>query len=171
MTYPIKTAHGRTLPFRTAACLTVLILISSCTLIPVEPGAPDIPSSLGNDSKWVKSELYEQYHAWENVGYRHGGMSRNGVDCSGFVHITFRDRFAVTLPRRTSQIAREGTQIMQRDLMPGDLVFFKTGMFTKHVGIYLERGRFLHASTSAGVTISSLESNYWKRNFWQARRI
>ena len=158
-------------PYGTAALLAILVLISSCTLIPIEPGALTIPSSLGNDPGRIKSELYQQYDAWKNVGYRHGGMSKNGVDCSGFVHITFRDRFGVSLPRSTSQITKEGVQIMQRDLIPGDLVFFKTGTFTKHVGIYLEKGKFLHASTSEGVTISSLDNKYWKRCFWQARRI
>lgn len=161
----------RSASLRTAACLLLLIFIASCTLKPIQPGAPGIPSSLGNDNRRIKSELYAQYHSWKNVGYRHGGMSRNGVDCSGFVHLTFRDRFGISLPRKTSQIAKEGVQIMQRDLIPGDLVFFKTGTFTQHVGMYLENGKFLHASTSQGVTISSLESKYWKRCFWQARRV
>jgi cell wall-associated NlpC family hydrolase len=161
----------RSSPFQTAACLIFLILFSSCALKPIQPGAPGIPSSLGNDSSRIKSELYAQYHSWDKVGYRHGGMSRNGVDCSGFVHITFRDRFGITLPRKTSQIAKQGVQIMQRDLIPGDLVFFKTGTFTQHVGMYLEKGKFLHASTSQGVTISSLKSEYWRRCFWQARRV
>jgi len=159
------------IPYQTAALLIILALFSGCTLKPVQPGAPGIPSSLGNDSSRIKSELYAQYQSWKTVGYRHGGMSRNGVDCSGFVHITFRDRFGITLPRKTTQIAKEGVQIMQRDLIPGDLVFFKTGTFTQHVGMYLEKGKFLHASTSQGVVISSLESKYWRRCFWQARRV
>ena len=159
------------IPCQAATLLVILILFSSCTLKPVQPGAPGIPSSLGNDSSRIKSELYAQYQAWKNVGYRHGGMSRNGVDCSGFVHITYRDRFGIALPRKTSQIAKEGAQIMQRDLIAGDLLFFKTGTFTQHVGMYLEKGKFLHASTSEGVTISSMESQYWRRCFWQARRI
>ena len=158
-------------PYGATIFLSILILLSSCTLIPVEPGAPGIPTSLGNNPGRIKSELYGQYDSWQNVGYRHGGMSRNGVDCSGFVHITYRDRFGITLPRNTSQMAKEGVQIMQRDLIAGDLVFFKTGTFTKHVGIYLEKGKFLHASTKKGVTISSLDSTYWQRCYWQARRI
>ena len=157
--------------FRTAALLVILIIVSGCALKPVKPGARGIPSSLGNDTNQIKSDLYAQYHTWENVGYRHGGMSKNGVDCSGFVLVTFRDRFGVTLPRSTSQMATEGTEIRQRDLIAGDLVFFKTGTFTKHVGIYLEKRKFLHASTTVGVTISSLDNKYWKKCFWQARRI
>jgi probable lipoprotein NlpC len=157
--------------FRAAALLAILIIVSGCALKPVKPGARGIPSSLGNDTNRIKSDLYAQYNAWDKVGYRHGGISKNGVDCSGFVHITFRDRFGVTLPRSTSQMDKEGTEIRQRDLIAGDLVFFKTGTFTKHVGIYLEKRKFLHASTTVGVTISSLDNKYWKKCFWQARRI
>ena len=155
----------------TAAMALVWLLLAGCALIPVEPGAPHIPGSLAGDSTQIKSELYAHYHEWKAVGYSPGGISRNGVDCSGFVYLTFNDRFGIELPRSTSQQAREGTQIMTRDLMPGDLVFFKTGTFTRHVGIYLEKGKFMHASTSEGVTISSMKKSYWKRCFWQARRI
>jgi len=56
-------------------------------------------------------------------------------------------------------------------LRTGDLVFFKTGIFIRHVGVYLERGRFLHASTSHGVMISELGDVYWKSRYWKARRI
>ena len=167
----IATRQYWRMSFPAAVCLAILVLLANCTLKPVRPGAPDIPSSLGHDSRRVKSELYAQYQAWKSVGYRHGGMSKNGVDCSGFVHVTYRDRFGISLPRKTSRIAKEGIQIMQRDLIAGDLVFFKTGTFTQHVGMYLEKGKFLHASTSEGVTISKLDSQYWKRCFWQARRI
>ena len=174
MSLPGRIFHGHlrpAFPLQMAALFAILIFFMGCALKPVQPGAPDIPSSLGNDSSWIKSELYAQYQSWKNVGYRHGGMSRKGVDCSGFVHITFRERFGVALPRKTSRMARQGVQIMQRDLIPGDLVFFKTGTFTQHVGIYLEHGKFLHASTSEGVTVSRMGSNYWRRCFWQARRI
>jgi len=151
--------------------LAMTILFSGCTLVPIKPGAPAIPSSLGSDTERIESELYAQYHAWKTVGYRHGGMSKNGVDCSGFVYLTFRDRFGVTLPRSTAHQTEEGVEIMQRDLRAGDLVFFKTGVFDRHVGIYLEKQKFLHVSTKEGVTISSLDSTYWKKRFWQARRI
>jgi len=149
----------------------MLTLHCGCTLIPLKPGAPHVPGSLGGDVDRIKAALYAQYDDWQSVGYRHGGVSKNGVDCSGFVYLTFRDKFGVQLPRSTKNQAREGVQILVRDLVAGDLVFFKTGTFTRHVGIYLEDGKFLHASTSEGVTISSMQTRYWKRCFWQARRM
>lgn len=96
-----------------------------------------------------------------------------GVDCSGFVVRTFRDKFALQLPRETREQAEIGTRIDKRDLLPGDLVFFKTGSGESglHVGIYDTDNQFIHASTSQGVTRSSLDNVYWNKKFWQARRI
>jgi cell wall-associated NlpC family hydrolase len=64
-----------------------------------------------------------------------------------------------------------GKKVSQNNLKPGDLVFFKTGLFSRHVGIYLDKRKFLHASTSVGVTISSLDNQYWKKNYWKSVRI
>ena len=101
------------------------------------------------------------------------GMSRGGVDCSGFVLMTFRDKFDLQLPRETRMQAKIGTEIDKDELLPGDLVFFKTGSGESglHVGIYDTDNQFIHASTSRGVMRSSLDNVYWRKNFWQARRI
>ncbi len=100
-------------------------------------------------------------------------LTPRGVDCSGFVVRTFRDKFALQLPRETREQAEIGTRIDKRDLLPGDLVFFKTGSGESglHVGIYDTDNQFIHASTSQGVTRSSLDNVYWNKKFWQARRI
>jgi len=99
--------------------------------------------------------------------------AEGGVDCSGFVLMTFRDKFAMQLPRETRKQAEIGTEIDKDDLLPGDLVFFKTGGGENglHVGIYDTNDQFIHASTSRGVIRSSLDNVYWKRVYWQARRI
>lgn len=100
-------------------------------------------------------------------------MNQNGVDCSGFVYRTFNDRFAIQLPRTTVDQTQLGTRIDKSDLMPGDLVFFKTGSGENglHVGIYDTDNTFIHASTSKGVIRSSMDNVYWRKVFWQARRI
>ncbi|MFA0501936.1 NlpC/P60 family protein, partial [Vibrio sp. 10N.222.46.A1] len=53
----------------------------------------------------------------------------------------------------------------------GDLVFFKTSMTVRHVGVYLGNNQFLHASTSKGVIISRLDNPYWASKFWHFRRL
>jgi cell wall-associated NlpC family hydrolase len=119
----------------------------------------------------VKKALYSQYEEWKSVKYKKGGLSQRGIDCSGFVYITYLSKFGITLPRTTEEMSRLGKKISQKNLTPGDLVFFKTGLFSRHVGIYLEKRKFLHTSTSVGVTISSLDNHYWEKNYWKSVRI
>lgn len=131
------------------------------------------PDARLSDSITVIAELNDQLNNWYGTPYRSGGVGRGGVDCSGFVQMTFRDRFAMHLPRQTSDQASVGTRIDKNDLLPGDLVFFKTGAGENrlHVGIYDTDNHFIHASTSKGVIRSSLDNVYWRKKFWQARRI
>jgi cell wall-associated NlpC family hydrolase len=124
-----------------------------------------------DDIAAVKQQLYRQHKQWQGVKYRIGGLSKSGIDCSGFVHVTYRSKLGVTLPRTTKLQSDLGRSVKQHDLKAGDLVFFKTGLFVRHVGIYVEKRRFLHASTSRGVTISSLDNPYWRSKYWKARRI
>lgn len=119
----------------------------------------------------IESRLRGQYSLWRGVDYRLGGLSKSGVDCSGFVMLTFRDKFAINLPRTTELQASLGKSIRQKNIQAGDLLFFKTAIFTRHVGIYMGDGRFLHASTSQGVTVSHLDNPYWKSSYWLARRL
>ncbi|KAF0807334.1 NLP/P60 protein [Alcanivorax xiamenensis] len=119
----------------------------------------------------VHALLSAQLREWEGTPYRLGGMTRKGVDCSGFVFLTFHDRLGVRLPRTTDQQARVGEKVAKDQLQTGDLVFFRTGRGVRHVGIYMNHGRFMHASTSRGVMISSLDNVYWRSHYWTARRI
>ena len=121
----------------------------------------------------VLAALYQHHSQWRGTPYRLGGYDQSGIDCSGFVALTMADLFAVSLPRTTSQQAKLAPKVSANQLQPGDLVFFKIPGQGKtyHVGIYLEQGRFLHASTSQGVMISALTLDYWSRNFWQAVRV
>lgn len=131
------------------------------------------PSGRLSDSIVVVAKLNEQLNQWNGTPYRYGGLDRNGVDCSGFVYRTFRDRFDMQLPRSTEQQTELGTKVSRDELLPGDLVFFKTGSGQNglHVGIYDTDDQFIHASTSRGVTRSSLNNSYWRKVYWQARRI
>jgi probable lipoprotein NlpC len=119
----------------------------------------------------VEKTLHSQYEEWKSVKYKKGGLSKRGIDCSGLVYITYLSKFEIKLPRTTEQMSHLGKKVSQNNLKPGDLVFFKTGLFSRHVGIYLDKRKFLHASTSVGVTISSLDNQYWKKNYWKSVRI
>lgn len=146
----------------------VTLLLVGCSQHRASLPNPELSNSIS-----VIAKLNEQLHTWYGTPYREGGMSRRGVDCSAFVLITFRDRFALRLPRQTRDQAEVGTRISKDELLPGDLVFFKTGSGKNglHVGIYDTDNQFIHASTSKGVMKSSLDNVYWNKKFWQARRI
>ena len=119
----------------------------------------------------LRDQLYSQYEAWKGTPYRMGGLSDQGIDCSGLVYVTYKAMLGMNLPRSTDAQARLGHSVRRTELRTGDLVFFKTGLFGRHVGIYLDGGRFLHASEIGGVKISALDNGYWKRTYWQARRL
>ena len=124
-----------------------------------------------NNAPLVKEELYLQFRQWQGTPYRSGGLDRNGVDCSGFVYLTFRTRFGILLSRSTEELLETGHDVTRERLQPGDLLFFSTGFFDRHVGIYLGNRNFLHASKNRGVMLSSLDDDYWHSHFQKARRI
>lgn len=151
--------------------LAVSLLLSACQTSPViTPSVDDYgqDSSAYQDKSQTLARLYQQHNIWHGTPYRLGGNSRAGIDCSAFVQLTFDNLFNIQLPRTTSQQVRSGKQIGRSDLQAGDLVFFRAG---RHVGIYLEDGRFLHASTRLGVTISRLDNVYWSRYYWRSIRV
>lgn len=152
-----------------------LISIAGCAGTPVEKGTIETfkPSARVDlaDSELIKRLLYSQLNEWRGVKYRLGGLSKSGIDCSGFTYITFLTKFGIALPRSSRSQARLGKEIPDKEPKPGDLVFFKIGAATQHVGIFLEKRRFIHASTSQGVTISSLDNTYWAKRYWKFKRI
>lgn len=111
------------------------------------------------------------YNQYKGTPYRLSGNNKSGIDCSAFVQRVFQQAFQQSLPRTTSKQSYAGIAASPSHLAIGDLVFFKTGLQTRHVGIYLGQGQFVHASTSKGVMRSSLYSPYWSDAFWMARRL
>lgn len=149
------------------ACLVAVGLLAGCAS---SPPAPSGDTRQGPESSRIVQALHAQHEDWAGTPYRLGGASRRGIDCSAFVQTTFRQHFDQSLPRSTARQATLGRQVARSDMRPGDLVFFRTGGKTRHVGIYVDDGRFLHASTSQGVTFSHLDNPYWRDAWWMARR-
>jgi len=114
--------------------------------------------------------------ALQFVGYRYvyGGASPStGFDCSGLVYYVFGQNGCSLSRSASQQYKNNGTPIAKSDLRTGDLVFFSSnGSSVTHVGIYIGDGQFVHASTSnTGVIISSLDSSYYLRVWFGAKRI
>ncbi len=110
-----------------------------------------------------------------NAPYELGGVTPEGVDCSGLVQSVFAAACGLELPHNAASQSRLGVTIAEADLRLGDLLFFETSngrrRFISHVGIYLTKRRFAHASTKAGVIVSSLDEAYWRRRYAGARRL
>ncbi len=135
---------------------------------PIVTPAPARPP---DDNARLRGHLYQHYRLWQGTPYRLGGLTTRGIDCSGFVLVTFKALLDERLPRTVEEQATLGSSIAPGDLRSGDLVFFKISATMRHVGIYMDQGRFMHASTRRGVMISGLSDGYWRQRFWQARRI
>lgn len=110
------------------------------------------------------------------VRYSGGGTTKDGMDCSGLVTVVYNS-FDLALPRSSAEMAKVGEIINTKNIKKGDLVFFKTNgrSVINHVGIVTEvldnEIKFIHASTSSGVIISSTKEPYFERTFAQANRI
>ena len=118
----------------------------------------------------LDASLRDAAPRWLGIPYRWGGTSRRGIDCSAFVQQYVRENLAIELPRTTASQRYEGVSIDRDQLQSGDLVFFRR-RGVRHVGVYLSDGEFIHASSSRGVTISSLSNSYWNQHYWMSRRI
>lgn len=160
--------------------LLVITTLMGCTAVPERgvgrAGYSRMDTSAArhidlSDSESLKAVLYAQYDEWKGTPHRIGGLNKDSIDCSGLVYITFKSKLGIVLPRSTDLQVELGIHIDKDELRTGDLVFFKTGKSLRHVGVYLEKGRFLHASEKQGVAISSLNNVYWKSTYWKARRL
>ena len=103
--------------------------------------------------------------------YRLGGSTVRGIDCSAFVRKMYQF-FDIALPRTAQEQSHVGLSIDRRELVEGDLVFFRTRRPVGHVGIYVGNNEFVHASSRDKVVkIDSLETPYFNKRFVRAIRI
>lgn len=130
----------------------------------------------GKVSGSVKSILKDA-ERYLGAPYKFGGNSASGFDCSGFTVKVFQEN-NLALPRRSSDQADAGKSVDIKTVKPGDLLFFATagGSRVSHVGIVhtIENDgevKFIHASTSKGVIISSLNEKYWNKAYLSAKRV
>lgn len=123
------------------------------------------------------NEILAEAETYLGTPYRLGGMTKNGIDCSGFVLSVFGATTGISLPRVAASQAHEGERIEKEELKKGDLVFFSQGRGRiSHVGIVYdidEEGivSFIHAATSKGVSIAKLTDKYWGPRYRFAKRV
>lgn len=105
--------------------------------------------------------------------YVYGGTGAKGYDCSGLTYSIYLNTLNIKLNRSSRAQASNGVAVNRQDLIPGDLVFFRTsGKNIGHVGIYIGDGKMIHASSGRKkVIISSLDESYYRTRYVTARRI
>lgn len=117
------------------------------------------------------SEIVKQAAKYKGVPYKFGGVTAKGFDCSGYVQYVFKNCRAA-LPRAADEQVLQGVFVTQKQLRPGDLVFFTTyAAGASHVGIYAGKNQFWSATSSKGVMLCSLQDSYWKARYYGARRV
>lgn len=91
--------------------------------------------------------------------YVYGGTSlTDGADCSGFT-MKIYEHFGISTGRTSRDQADQGKTIAIDAVLPGDLLFYASGDYINHVGMYIGGGQIIHAATSkSGITISA--ANY-----------
>ena len=125
------------------------------------------------EKKAAKPTNLEKYaKEWLGAKYVYGAASKKKTDCSGYVMQVYKGFYGISLDHNAQHIYDDGRgySIKRKKLQEGDLVFFGNFWKISHVGIYLKGNRFIHASTSKGVVITSMDDNYWSSKYKGARR-
>lgn len=126
----------------------------------------------GNEAGFDRGDLMKAVQSMIGTPYNYSGTGLNGIDCSGFTARIYSTVMKKQLPHSSVEQYNMCSVVPKGSERVGDLVFFKTiGNSVSHVGIFLGGVYFAHASVSQGVTISSLESEYYRTRYVGTRRL
>lgn len=124
-------------------------------------------SAVAGASTGSSSAVVETGKQYIGTPYVWGGTSTSGFDCSGFVQYVMKQH-GVTTKRTVAQMWTQVSKVSSPSV--GDVVFYETRTGPSHMGFYVGNGKFLHAGASTGVTISDMNSSYWKSRYIGAGR-
>ena len=115
----------------------------------------------------VRNKMVQIATSAVGTPYKWGGDSpQKGFDCSGLMSYVHKNALGMKIPRTTAKQRDSSRTIPYRQLQPGDMLFFKTGSKTNHVGVYIGNRKFVHAPSSGKrVTVASMDNAYWHKRF------
>jgi cell wall-associated NlpC family hydrolase len=156
--------------------LFISIILVNCSAYPVYrppgqiPRGKPVPAT--QKSKINIQKMNNIINSYMGAPYKKNGTSRLGIDCSGLVREVYRRYSGISLPHDTKKLYTLVKKVEKKNLLYGDLVFFSfNSREISHVGIYVGEKKFVHASSSQGVIVSSLNDEYYRKNYTSARRV
>jgi cell wall-associated NlpC family hydrolase len=172
-------------PFRYLIPGTCLLLLAACasaphrreaTFKPSHSSLSDLPAMAPSAaSEGAANDVLFRAIALVGTPYRWGGNTpAGGFDCSGLIDYIYRTATGRTLPRTSRDMsAMDGRKVQQMTkLASGDLVFFAIHGGISHVGVYVGKGRFVHAPNSGGtVRLDDIDGPYWRDHFAYGKRV
>jgi cell wall-associated NlpC family hydrolase len=163
--------------------LAAVALLAACassprherTYKPSHSALADEPARAPAGEAATANDILFRAMALVGTPYHWGGNTpESGFDCSGLVDYIYRHAADIVLPHNSGAMARvDGRKVKRmRDLMSGDLVFFDIGGDISHVGVYVGKGRFVHAPNSGGtVRLDDIDGPYWRDHFAYGKRL
>jgi len=145
------------------AVLVLAALLAGCATVPRAP-RPTGSADTGRAVAAIAKDLV-------GTPYRFGGSDDHGFDCSGLTVYAY-EKVGIAIPRTAAEQERAARPVPLRDLLPGDLLFFRIhSRRIDHVSIYVGRGRFVHAPhAGALVSYGSLHRQYFREHLAMAGR-
>lgn len=169
---------------RHAALALALLALAACSSAPRRPqptyresrsSLANLPARAPEGATGTANDVLFRAIALVGTPYRWGGNTPDGgFDCSGLVDYIYRQAAGLQLPRTSREMsAMNGYRVgTMRDLISGDLVFFGGSGGVSHVGVYVGKGRFVHAPNSGGtVRLDDIDGPYWKDHFAFGKRL
>ena len=168
---------------RLGALIGVLLMLAACassphreaTYKPSRSALADEPARAPENAIGTANDVLFRAMALVGTPYRWGGNTPSGgFDCSGLVDYIYLNAANIALPHSSRDMASmNGQKIKHMDeLMSGDLVFFGSGSGISHVGVYVGKGRFVHAPNSGGtVRLDDIDGPYWRDHFEYGKRL
>jgi len=171
-------------PLRQGVLGMALLLLAACASAPRQKEATykpshsalaDLPARAPDGAVGTANDVLFRAIALVGTPYHWGGNTPDsGFDCSGLIDYIYRTSAGIQLPRTSQQMAAmNGRDVRAQDqLISGDLVFFGQRGQISHVGVYVGKGRFVHAPNSGGtVRLDDIDGPYWRSHFAYGKRV
>lgn len=153
----------------------ILILVFTFSIISCSSSKKVVSETKKNEPTLADKIVWTAV-TYKGTPYKFGGTTKSGMDCSGLIFTSFKKR-GVEIPRVSYAMATQGKKVSLANVQRGDLLFFKTSKTQNginHVGLVTSTNgeiKFIHASSSKGVIVSSLNNRYWNDAYVKAKRV